>query len=82
MSKLHHFCEVVKAGGLHTLEPVLHPSSLLSESKCDCFCGVNVDVLVLCGKNVIFFYQGCLLSSARLKSSTKVVLFFLYLTNL
>lgn len=40
------FCEVVKAGGLHTLKPVLLPSSLLSESKCDCFCDAYVDVIL------------------------------------
>lgn len=58
MSKLHQFCEVVKdyiPGGLHTLESGLHPSSL-SESKYDCFCDVNVDMLVLLGIDVVFFF--------------------------
>lgn len=57
MSKLHQFCEVVTdyiPGGLRTLESDLHPSSL-SESESDCFCDVNVDVLVLLGKDVFFF---------------------------
>lgn len=81
MSKLRQFCEVVKAGGLHTLESVLHPSSV-GESKYDCFCDVNVDILVLLGKDVVFFCQDCLVSDAGLKSSTKVVLFSMYLTSL
>jgi len=79
VSKIHQFCEI-KAGGLHTLESVLHPSSL-SESKYDCFCNVNVDILVLLGKDVGFFYQDCLVSSAGQKSSTKVVLFSIYLNS-
>lgn len=58
MSKLHQFCEVVEdyiPGGLHTLESGLDPSSL-SDSKYDCFCDVNVDMLVLLGKDVVFFF--------------------------
>lgn len=78
MLKLHKFCEVVKAGGLHTLESVLNPSSL-SESKHDCSCSVSVDVLVLLCEDVVFFYQDCLVSDAGRKSSTKVVLFSMYL---
>lgn len=67
VSKLRQFCEVVKAGGLHTLKSVLHPSSS-SDSKHDCFCDVNVDILVLLGKDVVFFYEDCLVSDAGLKS--------------
>lgn len=48
----------------------LHPSSL-SESKCDHFHDVNVDILVLLSKDTVFFYQDFLMSDAGLKPSPR-----------